>query len=157
MCIELYPWNGVGEMDRLNLDLNFFWGRVYYYGLNQGFLFTVQSYNTFTSANGFFPVSCLKEDSIIISTLLQSYNTLYACAVYLNERNVTLKVVGGIWLLLSSCLAYQILRPQTFEFLILSPSPAYKPAVDLWSNTNAMEIPSSYSSSIVLNLSNIFV
>ena len=28
-------------------------------------------------------------------------------------------------------------------------SPAYEPAVDLWSNTNAMEVPSQYSPSLV--------
>ena len=33
------------------------------------------------------------------------------------------------------------------------PSPAYEPAVDLWSNTDAMGIPSTYSPSLVLNLS----
>ena len=36
-------------------------------------------------------------------------------------------------------------------------SPAYEPAVELWSNTNAMEIPSMYSPSLVLNLSMLLI
>ena len=66
----------------------------------------------------------------------------------------------SIFLLLSSCLNFRpVLHIVTCQGSGVShytaKFPAYEPAVDLWSNTNAMEIPPMYSPLLVLNLSNL--